>query len=410
MISIILGCRSVFVQANPYFGYTIIIITTILSIFGVAVRKGTQVNKRSVTILMTYIIMAAIVSFSVGNTGNGPFVFSYWVLVPLMLFYFLLLTYQEKMDWLKRFSDLIFVFIILSTISWLIGPILHWIEPTHTIQVEWGGNSTYYGYFLVYKKTERYLKSYLGISFPSNSSIFVEAPITNVIYAMGYVLNAFVKKDKSKVKEGIYIFAMLTTMSLTSMMLAVLIFVVNRILSYRENPSNNSFRFLMRRIILPAAFLAVACWGIYFMLGVKASDDYGNFYAHTFAITSGYRAWLTKPITGYGYELGQQFYNTTSGFFKILVHGGIIFALFYLIPFLATLNFARKKKDFGLAAFAGITFILLVAVIWHYSPAYMFVLAFELSFMTYEFDQETAEGETYYYDTIKAGSKRIYRG
>lgn len=412
MISIIIGCRSVFVQAYPYFGYTMIIITSILSIIDVAVRKGAILSKRSCSIILIYIIMATIVSIFMGNTRNGPFVFSYWILVPLMLLYFLLLTYQEKIDWLKRFSNLIFVFIILSTISWLIGPILHWIQPIHTINVVWGGNKTYYGYCMCYISYESKLKSYLGISFPSNSSIFVEAPVTNVIYALGYVLNTFLKGDKSKLKEGIYVFAMLTTMSVTSIILAVLIFAVNRIMSYRANPSKSPFLFLFRRIILPIAFLAVACIGIIVVLGVKMSDDYGNFYAHTYAITSGYRSWLTKPIIGYGYELGQQFYNTTSGFFKILVHGGIVFASFYVIPFLATLYTARKRKDYGLAAFGLITFILLVAVIWHYSPAYMFVLAYEFSFMLYEKKEDTTvEGATNYnYDTIKTGSQKIYRG
>jgi len=170
-------------------------------------------------------------------------------------------------------------------------------------------------------------------------------------------------------------------MSITSILLAIIIFAVGRIVAYRENPSKGSLHFLFRRIILPVVFVAAAAFAVDFTLGMKESSDYGNYYAHTYAIVSGFNAWLTKPITGYGYELGQQFYNTTSGFFKILVHGGVVFAAMYIIPFVSSLNFARKEKDIGLLCFFTTSFILLVAVIWHYSPAYMFILAFEFSFM-----------------------------
>ena len=62
----------------------------------------------------------------------------------------------------------------------------------------------------------------------------------------------------------------------------------------------------------------------------------------------------------------------------------LIFALLYIVPFAASIRFAIKVKDFGLLMFLGTSFVLLILVIWHYSPAYMFILAFEYSFMGYD--------------------------
>lgn len=393
MISILLGCRSVFVQANPYFGYILLSITATMSIVAVTMRKGAKLNSKSILVFFGYLLIAMVVTLTVTNTSNGPFIFSYWVLVPLMLFFFLLLTYQEKMDWLKHFSDVIFIFTVLSTISWLIGPIMNLIQPTHTIDLFWGKLTRYDGYFFCYVRPEIKLKSFLGIALPDNNSIYVEAPITNVIFSLGYILNSFVKKDKSKVKEAVFIISLFSTMSTSAMLIAVVIFSIGRILAYKENPSKGSLHFFITRLVLPIVFLIFACFAVSFILDMKRDNDYGNYYAHTFALKSGFDAWLTKPFSGYGYELGQQFYNTTSGFFKVLVHGGIIFVLLYIVPFVASVRFAIKEKDFGLLMFLGSSFVLLILVIWHYSPAYMFILAFEYSFMGKDNSIKTQEIE-----------------
>ena len=402
MISILLGCRSVFMQANPYFVYAVVTISSVLSIMCVAIRKGAVLSKKLLSTMFVYLLIVSIVTIIVKNTSNGPFIISYWILVPLMLLYFLLLSYQEKMDWLKLFSDVIFVFIVLSTISWLIGPIFHWIQPTHTLEINWGGIKTYNGYLLCYKVVGKGIKNYFGFNFLTNDSIYVEAPITNVIYSLGYALYLFVKKDRNKIKEIIYIFAMITTMSATSVLLAAILFALRRIINSIET-DNKCFIDFLKKYIFPLIIVIVACIAVSVILKIKANDDYGNYYAHTYALKSGFISWLSKPIDGYGYELGQEFYNTTSGLFKILVHGGIVFGLLYVIPFISSIVFAIEEKDFGLAIFCVLSFVLLILVIWHYSPAYMFVLAFEYSFMMDEIRQGHIAKKRGYlrYDTIK---------
>ena len=377
---LIVGCYSVYFLAYRGIIYVAIWVQTIICILCKVInQEASKVSMKSKPLLV-YILILILVTFGM-HTTDIVFYSDHWVTLPLLFIFFMLCNIQEKRKFLVDMGNIILVLVVFSTIIWLIGPVLNYIRPNSEINIFWGRYTKYYGYYyLTFIRKEAGLKKYFGFAFQSNTSFFSEAPITNVIYTLGYVINLFIKNKKSRIIEMIFVFAIVTTCSMTGIIFAFTLFLGRRIIELRKNKMDNTTTALILKVFLPILIGIVALIGINIFLNIKEATDVANYNYHLGALQSGFWAFLKKPMFGYGFNFEEIFSNTTSGLFKILTHGGIVLFLLYLFPYFSLFKYSIREKDIGMLFFTGTSFLLLVLVIYQYTPFCMFILAFGMSY------------------------------
>lgn len=338
--------------------------------------------------IILYISLLAIASFLL-CTVNIVYLCDYCITIPLLLVYFLTFSNEEKKEFLVTMGNVIFVLAVLSMITWLLGPIYRVIKPSNMISIVWGNETEYYGYcYITYERRQIHLKRYFGFAIQANTSFFIEAPLTNVIYTLGYVLNAFVREKKSMVRELFLLASIITTWSMTGIILALGLFAFRRMISSREMKITNARLRLVIRVIIPSFVLLIILIGTVFLLSIKLSTDSGNYNAHFGDLKDGFLAFIERPILGNRFDTEEDFGNTTSGLFKVLTNGGILVGMIYCMPFVSYL--IKFRKDIRMLTFAGVSFLLLVLVVYQYTPFCMFILALGMSYFGFVNDRTPA--------------------
>jgi len=392
---LILSCISVYYQYN---GDQVMLYTGVFASLSLLyVINGTSKRKfsRAFLTLCIYLAIAILVDLLVKETSQYYYRRFYFY-VPIFIMLVCLWDYEEKMNFLNILERVIYFFTISSLILWLLGPIMKIIPTTGSYEIIWGRVRTYYSYFGLLFQERIQIKTFFGIDYSRNLSIFPEGPFSNLMFSMGLVLYLLTKERISMFKVIVYALSIFTSFSTTGWGMMVVIFGVSYIRSENKKNIQNHFNRNLIKYVIPTVVVMAGAYVIYSVISFKESTDNVNYLSHTIAFANGFRVFLSHPLSGVGIGQSAQysisssgFFNSTSGFFRILGDGGIILTLLYMLPMIVIFYKSQfGKKNFKLTSLYVFLIIMLVTVIWQYSLLLLFFVAFAYSFLLNEVPSE----------------------
>lgn len=336
-------------------------------------------RKKSIYSLMIYLALFFISYIFVNKSGPSltTFVRFYGVFMPLSIVYFLIIDVTFS-SFLKRLSNIIYILMIGTSILWLIGPVLGIIGSNGQKLVYWGQYRYYDGYcgllFTYYRGT----MNLLGREVLKNTSIFTEAPMSGMIFTLGYALYLSIDVKRNRPKIISYLICIATTGSTTSIILSVLIFVYD---TYKETILNRLKRYRDNKVYYLTLFfggIIIIVFGtifIRYMLQQKATTSSNSYNDHFSDFINGIQLIGKYIFTGVGMDSELNYINHTSGAIRVLTQGGLLFFTLYLIPFIALFRKSRDKKNRNFKIFVFTLGVQFVLVICQDTLLFLFLLA-----------------------------------
>ena len=287
-----------------------------------------------------FLYLALMIIFSVEKSLIVSFLGRYGLL-PFVVFTFLLdLPAKDKYYVFKKFADLVAVITFISIFFWLFGSTLKILKPNSLFSYDWGQTVSVNSYYGLYFETQ--FVDWIGIDwFYRNTSIFVEGPMfcLVLILAIMFILTCPTEFKHKKIELAVLCIGLITTFSTTGLLFLGLLVL----LYFYKEPKLRIFLL----IILPVTIIA----GIYFL--IKKSGT-GSFFLRLDDYVAGFKTWISKPLFGYGFGKFDAVIENMSrddniGFsnsiFAVLVQGGIVYGLLFIVPIFYGIMSGIKKKQ-----------------------------------------------------------------
>lgn len=338
-------------------------------------------KRRTIYSLGIYYGIYLLVYLFVKKTGPSltTFMRFYGLFIPLAIIFF---GMQRTNDFLKLLEKSIFTLMIISSILWLIGPVCGLIKPTGQKSVYWGQYRNYEEYFKLCFTYYRGTMNLLGKEILKNTSIFTEAPMSGMIFTLGFALYISLSDTRSKLVMCIYMLCILTTGSTTSIILTVLIYVwisfKDKILDCVRKYHGSKAYYLIFLIGLVGIVIFGAIF-VKYMLMQKAITSTNSYNDHFSDFFDGIELFKNYLIAGAGMGSSLIYVNYTSGMVRVLSQGGILFFLLYAIPFIALFKFGISDKKGNNIIWITVLFIQFILVICQDTLLFLFLLAFGYS-------------------------------
>lgn len=379
-VLLLLSCFSVYYMVySKIIDYSCLAVTGILAVYKISKPGSLKRLRRKSTIklVLLYFLMVLIVTICMQNTG-ASYVIRYLYFYPLSIIVIASRPYDENMRLLSMISKIIYFLAISSTLVWILGPLLNIVSPIGSYDVFWGYQSKYSNYFGVLFTTSIQSKFFFDQRILRNLCIYPEGPFTSLVFTIGFATEMFLDSSKMNLKRLIvYVVAIVSTISTTGMLMIFLILALKYMQSQVGKGSIRNGSYIFRTFIIPIVLIIVGYIAAMYVLELKQVNDIGNYLAHLQDLQNGFADFLKKPLTGYGYAYTalSAYGNNTSGLFKILIYGGILFGAFFLFPYIRAIIYGFSNKNSGLSIFAIIIFILLLTVIWQNSFLCLFYMS-----------------------------------
>ena len=194
----------------------------------------------------------------------------------------------------------------VSVVCWFLLSLLHLIPYpwSGSVYVDWSDNGkiiwrTHFMY--IYYETQWFITGYVA----RNSAIFVEGPMANYIFSLAFMTDFYIQDSRgSKAHRRcriILALAMLTTFTATGWFLMALMWIMKNLPDVRKKRrSAGSFREHLaqekKMIVLVAMVLAF----VVLLLWNKTTTESSSIRMDD--IRSGFKAWLSSPLWGVGFE------------------------------------------------------------------------------------------------------------
>ncbi|MBO6205822.1 MAG: hypothetical protein J6O73_02685 [Lachnospiraceae bacterium] len=306
--------------------------------FRIAVEKNISRRNINSAILFEILILIYIVLFGFLNSNN---------IIPLVklagiIVFVSALVIIEGIDYLnKKLLPTLEKFIILiaaiSIFFWLFGTQLHIIPYTSIEYSTWSSNiilQKVTNYYNIYYETQSI--NFGDIWIRRNSSIFTEGAMCSFIFTIALLIEKFISSRKNVAKEMIIVVALITTFTTTAVIVLILVygFAIAAFL-------NKKTKFM----VVPVLF-AIACILLHGIMADKMMTISGN--SRLNDIIGGIKAWLHKPILGYGYRTLVIHYGYSNSFIKILIYGGIYMIVPYIMAVCKAvrIGFRKRRKQY----------------------------------------------------------------
>jgi len=301
------------------------------------------------------------------------FVCRYMVFFPMVYCYFVKKR-QCGLDVLDKIADIVLIIAVFSLIFWIIGSNLGWIRPNFEMETNWGeyireGVIGAKGYWGVYFETQ-----HLDITMSRwrNCGIFCEAPAYAIFLAYALMYERFSMKER-KVRKAILLVTILTTMS-TLGYLYILIDWGEYIWLHRMNKIKKMNRLLPIMAIIGGVALGV-------LLKYKANQD--SIFTRFRDVQNALISWKNSPLVGHGMgyeEVKEVGFTWSIG--GILVSGGILFLICYLLPSVILIKRFFEAKNYSEWEITNIGFSIYFVFVLMFSNAYMcFFIIYILAFL-----------------------------
>ncbi len=373
VICLILECHSVYSQI---YGYHLIIrgIITIISILCMIIillNRKVKIYKSVLSFIIFELLSSALIFTNTdNNTGKMIIILIFMFFLPLTLIFYSNLSKSEFKQLLNKFVNVVVVLSLISLIIWFLSSIIPIFKPNGSLKVVWGHpysifESIYYIHFnyqVVYWIT--------GNPIMRNTGIFTEGPMYAVILIIALIFNDLIYYDNSRksLKKTLIIFVtLISTMSTTGLVCAILIMLFN--LKNYISILPKSIKPLLICLIGFAILVSVPIG--YNLLDKKMST--GSAIHRNMDLKNGLNAFLNNPIIGNGishqrgteedYEVGYGYSNTI---IPVITDGGILLGIIYLLPMILLGIKSIIKKNYNNLMLLIIYMIILLTTLIQY--------------------------------------------
>lgn len=213
---------------------------------------------------------------------------------------------EKAASLLGAFRDVVVIVAGVSVVCWFLLSLLHLIPYpwSGSVYVDWSDNGkiiwrTHFMY--IYYETQWFITGYVA----RNSAIFVEGPMANYLFSLAFMTDFYIQDSRGPKAHRrcriILALAMLTTFTATGWFLMALMWIMKNLPDVRKKRrSAGSFREHLaqekKMIVLAAMVLAF----VVLLLWNKTTTESSSIRMDD--IRSGFKAWLSSPLWGVGFE------------------------------------------------------------------------------------------------------------
>lgn len=329
-------------------------------------------------ILITENLKVFLLLFSVSMGSLSLYNYETPSLLFLTICFCLFLLFENKKNlifkMLYAFSDIAFIIAIISFILFVTINVLGLVNMNKAYSnliIPWGTNN-YQSFFDIYFTISNWTTQSNIFNFRGspNTGVFTEGPMFAYTLVIALYIELMFKRRINYTRIIIISLTCLTTFSdnaLIGLFLCILFY-------YYSKVSNKNIRkiYILLGIIIATIFILT-------VLNLKFSAKNMSFSIRLDDIFASLRAFMNNPIIGVGFnnpralDQYREFYSNrlggnSTGFLAILAYGGIIWGIWYVIPFVYSLIniFKRQiKQKVATNGFIIITFILLINISIH---------------------------------------------
>lgn len=391
---LILQCNSMIMSNANALKKTFILFTVLLllMLFIISINriKRFSINRNEIKKLVRFnvsmaicVFIFAIIQYLFIAKFNIITILTFLVTPIVFVTYFFERKKANKLNssLLDKIVKIVFAMEIVSLVFWVAA--LYGVHPNFTFFSQWSGQNVN-GYY-IFDFITQYNSFFTFDNFIRNTGVFVEAPMYSYVLCISLMIQLFVRKKKynnfDKVNLLLTIVTIFSTVSTTGIMISIFA-VVYKLLTLLLVNSNKLSKIFATVIVGLGALLSMI-----FYINKKSSSP-GSYSSMVRAddIHACIHAWMDHSIWGVGinnvhyisqYVLPFRRNNLglSTGFFSILAFGGILLALYYVIPLFISLFIS--KETFIIAILLGILFIYTIIPF-----AYIFSLI--LSYLWFE--------------------------
>jgi hypothetical protein len=359
--NVYLGYNSPINNYNSNLFQLIVILIGTLSIFKVFGRGGLILNRYVLFLISITVFFVAFFVINKFNYGFPSELFFLYFIDPICLVvYFICQFYSKNMNKIfYAFENIMIIISIFSLIGWMLFNLK--ITPNSYVTYTWAGVTTSPGYFHVSFFSQGSTPYLFWNDFVRNTGLFTEAPMYAYLLSVAFLIELFLNNSSKNTKhlnvnwKLILLFITMFTTSSSSGMVIVLLSVFYKLLLTSKRYIwrfmvlifTPIFYFLMK-VILSTKTSDV---NIHSSYGVRINDAYSAFMAwknHIF-IGNGFYNYASISKYMYAYRIYDNNDYSSNGILCILAYGGIVAAMFYIVPLV--LSFKVSLKLFGFFAF-----------------------------------------------------------
>ena len=221
--------------------------------------------------------------------------FTFVLSLPLFLLYFRLMHNEGRVNAIfYKIDDIIVVIAFLSTIVWVLGPLLNIISTNCSINIFWGYSQNIDGYFgILYVLTR---DTTFGTGLIQNNAFFTEAPMLNIWLDIAIGTELFLKEEYSKKRLVILFACLITTFSTTGYLFLIILFFLKRLeRTVKSNVKKNKVVMMGLLVIL----VPVLAFATIELINIKSSTNSFAIRMANYAVAV--KLFFEYPIFGSGY-------------------------------------------------------------------------------------------------------------
>lgn len=352
-VLVVLNGNSVY-HANAVRNYQLLPLCVVMTVVLLAVNilfGRIRIKKRNLLIAVG-LCLYALVYYVVRQDRMSAMNFLYLFILGLPCLFLLFAELHRKGELLGliyRLSNVVYIFAVMSLFFWVFGVILNVIQPNMSTRINWGNIDRVEGYwglhFLIQRDTT------FGTWIYRNSGIFAEAPMLNLWTNIALAVELFLRNKPSKLKVGIFILTIITTMSTTGFVFIALCILLKYYDSFGKMGT------VMKLLLLLVGLMTIpfVLYSVNLLL-VEKSDTV-SFAMRLSDYIAGLQLWWDYPLFGSGFGtlsyLMQYTYSASgaigysNSIMAVPATGGLWMTLLYYIPhFAATVPSLTKSKAF----------------------------------------------------------------
>ena len=361
----ILNCNSLISHIFPAKIFTL---GTTFTAFGMLFFRKKYILNDKTSVITSLFLMCMLFLFVFKNFLNAHFVLEFvFILLSFMLFFS---YYDNILKFIQAYNQIVIIISVISLFFYFSGSVLH-IVPysqfySHNL-IGWG-ETDYHDYYHLYNEGQPVV--FQGRYGLRNIGIFVEAPIYAFILVIALYFELYILKSKNqKLWIVILSITILTSFSTTGIILMIAMIITKPIIQKQKQ----KFKFKLLATLIFALGTIAAYVVVTNKLSTSAGSDSAN--VRTSDMLSAIKCFLDHPIAGIGYgsmEIFNQYKlndagsGSSTGIGLILVYGGLLLFVWYVMPAIIMI-YKYSRKRIGIEKI-GLEFVWLFLLIFTVVP------------------------------------------
>lgn len=212
--SLVLNCRSVYIQqypSNKFLNLIIIIMPIITTIMvALSTKKIDESPNKMLGVIFYFLIF--VITFLLCKSSNLKSVLPLIVIVILAIInnYF---DKKENVKILFKYKNILVIIGVISLILWLLSSLLNVIHSNKTMIIVWGGTHPINSFGDIYFQTQT--TPLFNLHIYRNSAIFTEGPMASLNFCIALAIEMLLCPKINKFNVIILILSIITTFSVT---------------------------------------------------------------------------------------------------------------------------------------------------------------------------------------------------